>query len=138
MEKSSSGFFVFTQIARGQEVELENAAVKPSGWRPIGFRVLIEPDDVMSELKKQFGSLELPEQALEREQTAWDRGTLIDWGPTAGEAFGDVRMEDLGVKRGDKVLFNKYAGYQFRDESGRLLRVINDEDLNMVWKDQEV
>jgi co-chaperonin GroES (HSP10) len=114
-------------------------------WIPIGHRVLVKPNEVYKVEKdeegnsyKKQGDLYIPEEVAERESYAWNQGTIMDWGPTAGRHFDGCTMEELGIKRGDKVLYNQYAGLTFKDDNGIGYRVINDQDLNMVWREPEV
>ena len=106
-------------------------------WVPIGHRVLVKPMSVKEDLEKQYKGIIIPDAIAEREQYAWNRGELIDWGPTAGFHFDGKTMDGLGCKRGDKVLYNQHAGITFKDENGDAFRVINDEDLNMRWEEPE-
>jgi co-chaperonin GroES (HSP10) len=109
-------------------------------WVPIGHRILVKPDakyeDGDDKAYKKIGSIYIPQEVAERETFAWNRGTVIDWGPTAGRHFDGSTMEELGIKRGDKVLYNQYAGLTYTDDDGVGYRVINDQDLNMVWHDE--
>ncbi len=109
-------------------------------WIPIGHRVLVKPDSKFDNDEdgtyKKIGSIFIPQEIAKRETFAWNQGTIKDWGPTAGRHFDGLTMEELGIKRGDKVLYNQYAGLTFEDENGEGYRVINDQDLNMVWRDE--
>ncbi len=105
-------------------------------WIPIGHRVLIEPEDVKAELKEKYSHVSIPDSVADREQVAWNKGTILAYGPTAGLHFDNKTFKELGVQVGDQVLYNIYAGMTFKDEKGRMLRVVNDQDLNMVWKEE--
>lgn len=114
-------------------------------WVPIGHRVLVKPDEkyevevgVNGEQFRKQGEIYVPEAVAERETYAWNQGELIDWGPTAGMHFDGKTMEELGLHRGDKILYNQYAGLTFKDENGVGFRVINDQDLNMRWVEPEM
>ena len=106
-------------------------------WVPIGHRVLVKPMDLQDDLKKKYSHIDIPESVTDVQQYAWNRGELVDWGPTAGMHFDGKTMKELGLKRGDKILYNQYAGLTFKDENGVGFRVINDQDINMVWRDAE-
>lgn len=106
-------------------------------WVPIGHRVLVKPIDIRDDLKEKYPNIEIPEAVAEREQYSWNQGELIDWGPTAGMHFDNKTMEELGLHRGDKILYNQHAGLTFKDENGVGFRVINDQDLNMRWVEPE-
>lgn len=107
------------------------------GWNPIAHRVLILPEDVKKDLKEKYPGIVIPDNIAEREQVAWNKGTILALGPTAGTSFGGKVFDEHDVRVGDQVLYNIYAGMMFVDEKGRKLRVVNDQDLNMVWKEEE-
>ncbi len=106
------------------------------GWNCIAHQVLIEPEDVKKDLREKHPHITIPDNIADREQVAWNRGTILGYGPTAGLHFDNRTFEELGVNVGDQVLYNIYAGMTFKDEKGRMLRVVNDQDLHMVWKEE--
>ena len=71
---------------------------------PLGERVLVKK--AKSEEKTE-GGIYLPQAAQEKTQTA----TVV--------AIGDSK--DINVKVGDKILHDKYAGTEFKDEGEEYL-----------------
>ena len=82
--------------------------------RPLGDRVVIEP--IPREDMTKSGIV-LPDTAKEKPQ----EGTILAAGP--GRILDDGKREAMDVKKGDKVLYAKYAGTEFK---------IDDEDLLIV------
>ncbi len=105
------------------------------GWNPIENRVLVLPEDVKKDLADKYKHITIPDNIADREQVAWNKGTILALGPSAGTSFGGKVFDERDVRVGDQVLYNIYAGAIFKDENGRMLRVVNDQDLNMVWKE---
>ena len=82
--------------------------------RPLGDRVVIQPTP-REEMTKS--GIVLPDTAKEKPQ----EGTILAAGP--GRILDDGKREAIDVKVGDKVLYAKYAGTEFK---------IDDEDLLIV------
>jgi chaperonin GroES len=88
--------------------------------RPLGDRVLVEPTE--QEETIAGGMLVLPETAKEKPQ----QGVIV--------AAGEGRRDDAGkriamdVKKGDKVLFAKYAGTEVK-LSGKKLLIMKEADI---------
>lgn len=98
---------------------------------PVGHRVLILVDDVGSEGKKQQkkGSIITTHSTddFEREREFQEMGTVVALGPSA---YNMPHHGEPWVKVGDHVLYKKYDGKKFHDETtDRVYRVINDEDV---------
>jgi len=90
------------------------ATASATKLRPLGDRVVIEPTP-REEMTKS--GIVLPDTAKEKPQ----EGTIIAAGP--GRILDDGKREAMDVKKGDKVLYAKYAGTEFK---------IDDEDLLIV------
>lgn len=87
--------------------------------KPLGDRVVVEPieqDEVTA------GGIVLPETAKEKPQ----QGKVIAAGPGARDEDG--KHVALDVKVGDKVLFAKYAGTEFKLDGKKLL-ILRESDL---------
>jgi chaperonin GroES len=82
--------------------------------RPLGDRVVIRPTP--HEEMTKSGIL-IPDTVKEKPQ----EGTILAAGP--GRILDDGKRESMDVKKGDKVLYAKYAGTEFK---------IDDEDLLIV------
>jgi len=78
--------------------------------KPLNDRVLVKR---VQEEQKTTGGIIIPDTAKEKPQ----EGTVIAVGP--GKFGKDGKRIALGVKKGDRVLFGKYAGSEIK---------INDEE----------
>lgn len=93
-----------------------------SGINPIGWRVLIKPQEVRE--VSQGGIILSTDKGKEREQMANTTGIVI--------AMGDQCYADEPnpwCKVGDKVIFAKYAGLLYKGRDGKEYRMINDKDI---------
>ena len=92
---------------------------------PLGDRVVIKPsarEDVRS------SGIVLPDTAKEKPQ----RGEILAVGKGRINEKGD-RVE-MDVKKGDTVLFAKYAGTEFKLDDDELL-ILSEKDILAVIKD---
>ena len=93
-----------------------------SGINPIGWRVLIKPQEVRE--VSQGGIILSTDKGKEREQMANTTGIVI--------AMGDQCYADEPnpwCKVGDKVIFAKYAGLMYLGRDSNAYRMINDKDV---------
>jgi len=90
--------------------------------RPLGDRVVIQPTP-REEMTKS--GIVLPDTAKEKPQ----EGTIIAAGP--GRINDDGEREPMDVKTGDKVLYAKYAGTEFKIEGDELL-IVSQKDILAV------
>lgn len=93
--------------------------------RPLGDRVVIKPTD-REEMTKS--GIVLPDTAKEKPQ----EGTILAAGP--GKILDDGTREKMDVKVGDRVLYQKYAGTEFKVEGEELLIVSQKDILAIVEK----
>jgi chaperonin GroES len=91
--------------------------------RPLGDRVVIEP--IPREDMTKSGIV-LPDTAKEKPQ----EGKVIAVGP--GKTLEDGKREAIDVTIGDKVLYAKYAGTEFKLEGEELLIVSQKDILAIV------
>ena len=91
--------------------------------RPLGDRVVIKPTE-REEMTKS--GIVLPDTAKEKPQ----EGMIIAAGP--GRILDDGKRESMDVKQGDKVLYAKYAGTEFKIEGDELLIVKQSDILAIV------
>ncbi len=84
--------------------------------RPLADRVVLKPLDSEAEVKR--GGIIIPDTAKEKPQ----EGEIIEVGP--GRRGDDCKLVEMEVKKGDKVLYGKYAGTEFRvgDDEMMILR----------------
>jgi chaperonin GroES len=93
--------------------------------RPLGDRVVIEPTP-REEMTKS--GIVLPDTAKEKPQ----EGKIIAVGP--GKVLEDGKREAIDVKVGDKVLYAKYAGTEFKVDGEELL-IVSQKDILAVVED---
>ena len=90
--------------------------------RPLGDRVVIQPT-AREETTKS--GLVIPDTAKEKPQ----EGKVLAVGP--GRILDDGKREQMDLKRGDTVLYAKYAGTEFKLEGEDLL-IISAKDVLAV------
>jgi chaperonin GroES len=90
--------------------------------RPLGDRVVIQPTPREDMTKS---GIVLPDTAKEKPQ----EGTVLAVGP--GRILDDGKREQIDVKKGDKVLYAKYAGTEFKVEGDELL-IVSQKDILAV------
>ena len=93
--------------------------------RPLGDRLVILPTP-REEMTKS--GIVLPDTAKEKPQ----EGTIIAAGP--GKINDDGKREPMDVKTGDKVLYAKYAGTEFKIDEQDLL-IVSQKDVLAVVTD---
>ena len=98
-----------------------------SKLRPLGDRVVVLPDPGEGTTKS---GIVIPDTAKDRPQ----EGTILAVGP--GRVLDDGRREPMDVQQGDKVLFAKYGGTEFKIE-GKDLLIISHKDILAVVEGTE-
>jgi chaperonin GroES len=101
---------------------LATATATATKLRPLGDRVVIEPTPREDMTKS---GIVLPDTAKEKPQ----EGTVLAVGP--GRILDDGKREQIDVKKGDKVLYAKYAGTEFKLEGDELL-IVSQKDILAV------
>ena len=102
---------------------MATATASKTKLRPLGDRVVIEPTP-REEMTKS--GIVLPDTAKEKPQ----EGSVIAVGPGAFDTDG--KRIAIDVKVGDKVLYAKYAGTEFKVEEQELLIVSQKDILAIV------
>jgi chaperonin GroES len=87
--------------------------------KPLGDRVVVEP---IEQEEVTAGGIVLPETAKEKPQ----QGKVLAAGP--GTRDEDGKRIAMDVKVGDKVLYAKYAGTEFKMDGKKLL-ILRESDL---------
>ena len=90
--------------------------------QPLGDRVVVKPTP-RDEMTKS--GIVLPDTAKEKPQ----EGTILAVGP--GRILDDGKRESIDVKKGDKVLYAKYAGTEFKIDGDELL-IVSQKDILAV------
>ena len=98
---------------------MATASASSTKLRPLGDRVVIKPTP-REEMTKS--GIVLPDTAKEKPQ----EGVILSVGP--GRFLDDGTREKMDVKKGDKVLYAKYAGTEFKVDSDELL-ILSQKDI---------
>jgi chaperonin GroES len=99
------------------------ATATSSKLRPLGDRVVIKPTP-REEMTKS--GIVLPDTAKEKPQ----EGEVLAVGP--GRKLDNGTIESMDLKVGDKVLYAKYAGTEFKVDDEELLIVKQTDVLAVV------
>ena len=97
-------------------------SVTATSLKPLGDRLVVKPTP-REEMTKS--GIVLPDTAKERPQ----EGTVLAAGP--GRILDDGSREAMDVSIGQKVLFQKYAGTEFKLEDEELL-ILSQKDILAV------
>ncbi|MFC1508773.1 co-chaperone GroES [Candidatus Omnitrophota bacterium] len=92
--------------------------------QPLGDRVLVKRLEAEEKTK---GGIVLPETAKEKPQ----KGEVVAVGK--GKVLESGNVDPLEVKKGDKVLFGKYAGNEITDKEEEYL-ILREEDILAIIK----
>ena len=99
---------------------------EPSGWR-----ILVLP---FTPKEKTKGGLIIAQESLDRLRIATNCGYVLKMGPLA---YKDKdKFEDPWCKKGDWVIFARYAGSRLPIEGGEI-RLLNDDEVLGTIKDPE-
>jgi chaperonin GroES len=104
---------------------LATATASKTKLRPLGDRVVIQPTP-REEMTKS--GIVLPDTAKEKPQ----EGSVLAVGPGAFD--NDGKRIAIDVKKGDKVLYAKYAGTEFKVEGDELL-IVSQKDILAIVED---
>jgi chaperonin GroES len=108
-----------------EECTLAKATAHVTKLRPLGDRVVIKPS-AREEMTKS--GIVLPDTAKEKPQ----EGEILAAGP--GKILEDGKRETMDVKVGDKVLYAKYAGTEFKVDGDDLL-IVSQKDILAIVQD---
>jgi chaperonin GroES len=104
---------------------LATATASATKLRPLGDRVVVRPTP-REEMTKS--GIVLPDTAKEKPQ----EGTIVAAGP--GRILDDGKREPMDIKEGQKVLYAKYAGTEFKLDDEELL-IVSQKDILAVVED---
>ena len=126
-----------------QKIELPNkklVGVKPTEKKPeesgklpkpTGWRILVLP---FKQKEKTKGGIILADDTVERSQVASTCGLVLDMGP---HCYDKERFpEGPWAKKGDWIIFARYAGSRLPIEGGEV-RLLNDDEVLGTIKDPE-
>lgn len=92
------------------------------GLRPLGDRVVVKP---LSREEVTKSGIVLPDTAKEKPQ----EGSVVAVGP--GRVLDNGQRVPMELKDGDRVLFAKYAGTEFKRDEDELL-ILSERDILAV------
>ncbi len=92
--------------------------------RPLGDRVVVKP--ITREEKTKAG-IYLPDTAAKEKPM---EGTVLAVGP--GRLLDDGKRVAVDVKVGDRIVFAKYAGTEFKTEDEEEYLIISEKDIMAV------
>ena len=104
---------------------MAKATATATKLRPLGDRVVIKPSE-REEMTKS--GIVLPDTAKEKPQ----EGSILAAGP--GKILEDGTREAMDVKVGDKVLYAKYAGTEFKLDGEDVL-IVSQKDILAIVAD---
>jgi chaperonin GroES len=93
------------------------------GLRPLGDRILVKR---VKEEERTKGGIIIPDTAKEKPQ----EGKIVAVGK--GKYGDDGKLIPIEVKAGDKILFGKYSGSEFKHEGEDLLILREDDILGII------
>jgi chaperonin GroES len=91
--------------------------------RPLHDRVIVKR---IEEEKKSAGGIVIPDTAAEKPS----QGEVVYAGP--GKTDENGKLVAMGVKVGDRVLFGKYSGQEFKLDGADLLHMREDDIIGVL------
>ena len=91
--------------------------------RPLHDRVIVKR---LEEERQSAGGIVIPDTAAEKPSM----GEVVAVGP--GKTDDSGKLIQMGVKPGNKVLFGKYSGQEFRMDNEELLHMREDDIIGIV------
>jgi len=91
--------------------------------RPLHDRIIVKR---LEEERKSAGGIVIPDTAAEKPSM----GEVVAAGP--GKTDDNGKVIPMGVKVGEKILFGKYSGQEFKIEGQELLHMREDDVIGVV------
>ena len=91
--------------------------------RPLHDRVIVKR---VEEEKKSAGGIVIPDTAAEKPS----QGEVVYAGP--GKTDDSGKLQPMGVKVGEKILFGKYSGQEFKMDGHDYLHMREDDIIGVV------
>ena len=91
--------------------------------KPLNDRVIVKR---LEEERKSAGGIVIPDTAAEKPSM----GEVVSAGP--GKTDDNGKLQPMGVKAGNKVLFGKYSGQEFKMDGQDLLHMREDDIIGIV------
>lgn len=102
-------------------------------FKPVGFGVLIAPEDIDAGLKQDPDSeIIIPQEVKDKQRVETVIGTVLDFG---NQAWKDLVDGDAWCAKGDRVLYAKHGGKIFQDpETDEDIVLVQDRDILGIMK----
>lgn len=99
--------------------------------KPIGDKILVQPKN--NNAKQTPSGIYIPETSIDKPQI----GTILETGE--GRILENGTVMPLFVKKGDKILFRKFAGTELKlDKDDDMLLLITERDiLGVIQKSED-
>jgi chaperonin GroES len=91
--------------------------------RPLNDRIIVKR---VEEERKSAGGIVIPDTAAEKPS----QGEVVAVGP--GKVGDDGKVVQMGVKVGDKILFGKYSGQEFKLNGQDYLHMREDDVIGVL------
>ena len=91
--------------------------------RPLHDRVIVKR---LEEERQSAGGIVIPDTAAEKPSM----GEVVAVGP--GKTDENGKLQPMGVKAGNKVLFGKYSGQEFKMDNEDLLQMREEDIIGIV------
>jgi chaperonin GroES len=91
--------------------------------RPLHDRIIVKR---LEEERKSAGGIVIPDTAAEKPS----QGEVVAAGP--GKLDENGKVIAMGVKVGDRILFGKYSGQEFKMDGQELLHMREDDVIGVV------
>lgn len=119
------------KTTQAEYVQGRFSGANESGYRPIGERILVLPDEAAA---KSSGNVIIPDDVQERQSYAAETGIIIALGDTAFLWNSDRtrKFEGERPKPGDRVFFDRYSGGVLKGNDGKLYRFMDDKAIGAV------
>ena len=91
--------------------------------RPLHDRIIVKR---LEEERKTAGGIVIPDTAAEKPSM----GEVVAAGP--GKTYHNGKLVPMGVKVGEKILFGKYSGQEFKLEGADYLHMREDDVIGVV------
>ena len=91
--------------------------------RPLHDRIIVKR---LEEERKTAGGIVIPDTAAEKPSM----GEVVAAGPGKTDDAG--KLVAMGVKVGDKILFGKYSGQEFKMDGADLLHMREDDVIGVI------
>lgn len=95
-------------------------------FKPLNDRVIVEP---IEQEEMTASGIYVPETAKEKPQ----QGSVLAVGP--GRLLDNGNRAPMGIREGDRVLFAKYAGTEFRVDGDKRYLILGEKDILAIVED---